>query len=122
VQPFKFGNRQLRRLKRHRSQADEAIRMAADNVGDIVVDRARGGDAEIGRRFVIRLVRRRRESLDVDTHHVHVGEPLLHRGELHTRPLRLLPVHLARARICEHVARPAFHLARAAEHRLGCLG
>ena len=86
VQPFEFGDRKLRRLERHRAQADEAIRMAADDVGDVVVDRARGGDAEIGRRVVIGLVRRGRERLDVDPHHVHVGEALLHRGELHARP------------------------------------
>ena len=94
----------------------------ADDVGDVVVDRARGGDAEIGRRVVIGLVRRGRERLDVDPHHVHVGEPLFHRGELHPRPFRLLPVDLARARIGEHIARPAFDLTGGAEHRLGHLG
>ena len=122
VQPLEFGDRQLGRLERHRAQPDEAIRMAADDVGDVVVDRARGGDAEIGRRVVIGLVRRGRERLDVDPHHVHVGQPLLHRGELHARPFSLLPVDLARARVGEHVARPALHLTGGAEHRLGRLG
>ena len=41
VQPLQFGDRQFRRLQRNGAEAGEAIRMPADNIGDIVVDRAR---------------------------------------------------------------------------------
>jgi hypothetical protein len=70
--------------------------MAAGDIGEIVVDDARSGDPEIGVGAVIGLVRRGRDRLDVDPHPVHVGQPLLDRGELDAVPLGLLPVDLAR--------------------------
>ena len=122
MQSYQLVNRQFGRLKRHRAKADEAIGMLRHDVGDVVVDHARGGDAEVGRRVVIGLVRRGGERLDVDPHHVHVGEPLLDRSELHARPLHLLPVYLARARIGEHFARPTIDGARCTEHCFGRFG
>ena len=49
VQPLQFGNGKLGRLERHRAEADEAVGMPRHDIGDVVVDHARGGDAEIGR-------------------------------------------------------------------------
>jgi hypothetical protein len=83
---------------------------------------ARGGDAEVGRRVVIGLVRRGRERLDVDPHHVHVGEPLFDRCKLNTSSFGLLFVYVARAWIGEHVAWPSLDQTGGTEHRLGRLG
>ena len=82
VQPVEFGDRQIGRLKRHRAERDKAVGMAAADLGDVVVDDARGGDPEIGPAAVKGLGRRRGDRLDVDPHPIHVGEPFLDRGEL----------------------------------------
>ena len=94
-----LGHRQLGRLKRHRAERDETIRVPAGDVREIVVDDARGGDPDIGVGAVIGLVRRGRDRLDVDPHPVHVGEPLFDRGELDAGALRLFAVDLAGARV-----------------------
>ena len=39
---LELGDGKLRRLQRHRAQADEAVGMAGDDLGDVVVDDARG--------------------------------------------------------------------------------
>ena len=119
MQPLKFSNSQIRCLKRHCAETDEAIRVARDNAGNVVVDRAGGCDAEVSRRVVISLVWRGCDRLDIDPHHVHIREPLFHRSELNARSFGLLPVDLARARIGKHVARPAFHLTGGAKHGFG---
>ena len=90
VQPVELGDGELGRLERHRAERHEAVGMTPGDVGEVVVDDARGGDAEIGVGAVIGLVRRRRDRLDVDPHPVHVGEPLFDRGELDAGALGLL--------------------------------
>ena len=90
VNPLQFADRQLRRLERDRAEADKAVGMAADDLGDVVVDRARRGKAELGFGPVEHLHRRRRERLHVDAHDVHVREALLDRGELRVRAPHLL--------------------------------
>ena len=110
------------RLKRHRAERDEAIGMPADDVREIVVDDARGGDPEIGVRAVIGLVRRGRDRLDVDPHPVHIGEPLLDRGELDAGALGLLAVDLARALVGVFLARMPRRSRVAGDHFGGLRG
>ncbi len=59
VQPVEFGDRQLGRLKRHRAEPDETVGIAAAHLGDLVIEGARGGEAELGIGAVISLPRRR---------------------------------------------------------------
>ena len=73
------------RLERDRAEPDEAVGMRPTDLGDLVVDRARGGEPEIRIGAVIGLARRRRDRLDVDPHQVHVGDALLGRVALHPR-------------------------------------
>ena len=42
VQPVEFGDGEFGRLERHRAEPDEAVRILAADLGDEVVDRARG--------------------------------------------------------------------------------
>src|SRR5581483_4062153 len=51
-QAVELGDGQLGGLERHRAEADEAVRVFAADLGDVVVDDAGGGDAEIGRHRV----------------------------------------------------------------------
>ena len=105
VQPVEFGDGEIGRLERHRAERHEAIRVASGDVGEVVVDDARGGDPEIGVGAVIGLVRRGRDRLDVDPHPVHVGEPIFDRGELDAVALGLLAVDLAGALVGVDLAR-----------------
>ncbi len=121
VQPVELGNGKLGGLERHRAKRHEAVGVATSNVGEIVVDDARGGNTEIGVGAVIGLVRRRRDRLDVDPHPVHVSQPLFDRGELNAGAFRLLPVDLAGALIGVLLARMTGCRGVAGDH-LGRLG
>ncbi len=57
MQPLQFGDGEFRRLERHRAEADEAVRVLAADLGQIVVDDPGGGDAELGIGAVIGLGR-----------------------------------------------------------------
>src|SRR5437763_11184085 len=96
VDAVEFGDGEIRGLKRYRAERHKAVRITAGYLGEIVVDDARRGDPEIGVGAVISLVRRWGDRLDVDPHPVHVGEPLLDRGELDAGALGLLAVDLSR--------------------------
>ena len=82
VDAVELGDRQLRRLERHRAEPDKAVGMLGADLGDEIVDLARHREAEIGVGAVIGLARRRRDRLDVDPHQVHVGDALLGRAAL----------------------------------------
>src|SRR5579883_2790551 len=75
--PLRFADRQFRRLEGDGAEPDEAVGMAGDDGGNVVVDRLRGGEAELRLGPVEHLHRGRRDGLDVDAHDVHVGEALL---------------------------------------------
>ncbi len=90
MQAVELGDRQIGRLKRHRAERDKPVGMTAGDVGEVVVDDPRRRDPEIAVGAVIGLVRRGRDRLDIDTHQIHVGEPLLDRGELDAGALGLL--------------------------------
>ena len=107
VQPVELGDSQVGGLERHRAERHEAVGVTPGDVGEVVVDDPRRGDAEIGVGAVIGLVRRRRNRLDVDPHQVHVGQPLFDRGELDAGALGLLAVDLAGALVGEDLARVA---------------
>jgi hypothetical protein len=116
VQPLEFGDRQLRHLQRYSAKAGEAIRMAPDNIGDLVVDRARGRLPEVRVRAVIGLPRRRRDRLDVNTHQVHISDALLSRCPLHTRPHSVLTVDVLAARVRLRFQKPTRHGLVALDH------
>ena len=123
VQPVELGDGKLGRLERHRAEPDEAVRMIAADLGDIVVDDPRGGDAEIGRHAVEGLGRRRGDRLDVDPHAVHVGEPGRDVGELNAGAAGLFAIGLAGQLVGELMARlPVHRQAGALHHLLGLHG
>ena len=119
MQPLQFGDRQFRCLQRDRAQAGEAVGMAADDIGDLVVDRACGGQPQVRIGAVVGLPRRRRDRLDVDTHQVHVGDALLRRRALRPRPHAVLPVDLLAARVRLRFQEPARDRLVALDHRRG---
>ena len=121
MQPVEFGDGEVGGLERHRAERHEAVGMTPGDVGEVVVDDPRGGDAEIGLGAVIGLVRRGRDRLDVDPHQIHIGEPLFDRGELDPGPLGLLAVDLAGALVGVDLARVAGGAGVAGDH-LGGLG
>ena len=47
ARPLQFGNSKFGCLQRDRAQAGEAVGMVSDNIGDLVVERACGGQPEI---------------------------------------------------------------------------
>ena len=123
MQPVEFGDGKLGRLERHRAEPDEAVGMLAADLGDVVVDDARGRDAEIGRHAVESLGRRRGDRLDVDPHAVHVGEPVRDVGELHPVAPRLLAVDLEGVLVGElHARLPVHREPGARHHLLGLMG
>ena len=73
----KLDDREFRRLQRDRAEADQPLGTARNDLGDVVVDRARGVPADIGRREIIVLRGRRRDRLHIDAEPVHVGEALV---------------------------------------------
>ena len=97
VQSVEFGERQLGGLERHGAETDEAVRVAAADIRNEIVDGARRLEPEIGVGAVIGLARRRRDRLDVDPHPVHVLDPLLGRSALGAGPHAVLPIDLAAA-------------------------
>jgi len=72
VQSLEFGDREIRGLKRHRAEPDEALRVAAADLGDEIVYGARRLAPEIGVGAVIGLAWCGRDRLNVDPHSVHV--------------------------------------------------
>jgi len=119
VQTFEFGDRQFRRLKWDRAEACEAVWMAPDDIGNLVVDRARGRKPEVRVRAVVSLPRRRRYRLDVDAHQVHIGDALLSRCPLHARPHSVLPVDVLAARVCLRLQKPTRDSLVALDHGSG---
>ncbi len=116
VQPVEFGDRQLGSLKRHGPEADKAVRVAAADIGNKIVDRARGFEPEIGVGAVIGLARRRRDRLDVDPHPIHVLDPLFGRAALGAGPHAVLPVDLPAALIGRSFEKPPRHVRITLDH------
>src|SRR5215472_17999799 len=122
MDPVQFGDREVWRLKRYGAERNKAAGVAPGNVGEVVVDGARGGESELGVGAVIGLVRRGRDRLDVYPHPVHVREPFLDRGELDASPFGLLPVDLARALVGEFLPRVPRRRRVARDHLRGLRG
>jgi hypothetical protein len=119
VQPLEFGDRLFRRLQRDRAEASEAVGVAANDIGDLVVDRACRGQSQVRIRTVIGLPRRRRNRLDVDSHQVHVGDALLRRRPLRPCPHAVLAIDLATARVGLCLEKPARDGLVVLDHRRG---
>ena len=117
VQSVELCESQLRGLERDRAETDEAVRVAAADIGNEIVDGARRLEAEIGVGAVIGLARRRRDRLDVDPHPVHVLDPLLGRRALSRGPHAVLPIDLAAARVGRGFEKPARDIGITFDHR-----
>src|ERR1700730_5387157 len=92
VQSLELCDREIGGLKRHRAETDETVGITAADLGNEVVDGARGLAPEIGVGAVIGLARRGGDRLDVDPHPVHILDPLFGRGALEACPFAVLAV------------------------------
>src|SRR6202011_3626046 len=92
MQSIELGDREIGGLERHRAETDKTVGITAADLGDEVVDGARGFVPEIGVGAVVGLARRRRDRLDVDPHPVHILDPLFGRGALEACPFSVLAV------------------------------
>ena len=95
MQSVKFGNGQLRRLKRHRAEPYKAVGVAATDLGDKIIDRARSRKPELGIGAIISLAGGGGNRLDVDPHPVHVFDALFGRYALLISAFAIGPIDCA---------------------------
>src|SRR6266403_698383 len=112
-----LGDREIGGLKRHRAETDETVGITAADLGNEVVDGARGLVPEIRVGAVIGLARRGRDRLDVDPHPVHILDPLLGGGALEARPFAVLAVDSAAALAGSGFEKPSRDGGIAFDHR-----